>query len=113
MKRILSCAILAWLATIFGGGLFGCKSFTPETSLVFLERGKATGHLVMTGGGSPLSLTAKTVFSAGPENASFSFDGNIDFGDQSTPTPKLATISATTETRTETTTETPAAPVTP
>jgi hypothetical protein len=58
----------------------GCDSAQYDQTLTMLKEGNAAGHLVITGGGSPLQAGAKTLFFLGAENMSLSFDGSIDFG---------------------------------
>lgn len=64
-----------------GGCLIaGCSDQGQNDNVMrFLQEGGAAGDLSMSSGGSPLSAGMKQTFFLGPENASFSFDGKIDF----------------------------------
>jgi len=53
---------------------------TVGDGLDLLQQGNARGHLSLGMGGSPSSLIHKSVWTLGPENMQFAFDGDIDFG---------------------------------
>ena len=75
-KEILRWAILIGLVWFPAG----CDSTQYGQTLTMLKEGNAQGHLVITGGGSPLQAGMKQVFFLGAENMALSFDGSIDFG---------------------------------
>lgn len=85
MRLFLALALLA-LAACLGSGCKSAGTMDVRDTLAILERGKASGHVTMTTGGSPLTAGMKQTFFLGPENAGFAFDGNIDFGGNE-PTP--------------------------
>lgn len=67
---------------IFVIPFFGCATEQRDGVDMFfdnLERAHARGHASVAGGGSPLSIGAKQTFFAGPENAIYTFDGDVDF----------------------------------
>ncbi len=73
--------ILAVLAAVFGFGLLGgCSDQAQNDNVMqFLREAGADGHLSLSTGGSPIAAGMKQVFFLGPENATLSFDGKIDF----------------------------------
>jgi hypothetical protein len=72
------CVVAVFVGACQGTGRDG--GLTVADALTVLERGQARGHATLTSGGSPAALGMKQTFFLGPENASLSFDGNIDFG---------------------------------
>jgi hypothetical protein len=52
---------------------------TYRDTIAMLQAGQFHGQLTGSTGGSPLAVGSKQVFFAGPENASLSFDGAVDF----------------------------------
>lgn len=77
--RMFWALVLLVLAGLFGWGCSKNADINYRDTLATLERGEARGHLVLTVGGSPLSVGMKQVFFAGPENGAFAFDGDVDF----------------------------------
>lgn len=64
------------------GLLAGCANKNSQAIGPYMDalrQANARGHLSFSAGGSPLSVGAKQVFFAGPENVSISFDGDVDF----------------------------------
>ncbi len=83
LRRWLVPSLIGLLAAWALPGLVGCSKngdFEWRDQIQVLKDGQADGHLTMSMGGSPFSLGMKQIFFAGPENASFAFDGDIDFG---------------------------------
>ena len=81
MSIVLKWFGLLLLLWVFFGLSLGCDNSQQfDMTMKMLEDGNADGHIVVTTGGSPLQAGMKQVFFLGPENASLSFDGTIDFG---------------------------------
>lgn len=78
MKPVLGVLVLAILVGCSSPGPNGESNAQYGAMLDFLERNHARGHLSLSAGGSPFAAGMKQVFFLGPENASFSFDGDID-----------------------------------
>ena len=73
MTRYLLAATMACLA------FTGCANENQmETTLKALERGKATGQLILTSDGR-VSVDQQISFGFGASRSSLSFSGNIDF----------------------------------
>ena len=85
MTRRIAVGLL--LALCLGGCRTGDRAQDEAASgnvkdgLLILKEGKARGDLQFSTGGSPFSAGMKQVFFLGPENASFSFAGSVDFSD--------------------------------
>ena len=77
MTKLMMCAAALLLFGCQGSGSGG--KVTVGDTLDVLRAGEARGHLVVTTGGSPLSIGAKTILHAGPESATLAFDGEVDF----------------------------------
>ncbi len=76
---MLLLALLLILLLASSGCAQGDRLSAADTVQMLKDAG-ARGHLVITTGGSPLSAGQKLVFFLGPEDASLSFDGDVDFG---------------------------------
>lgn len=77
---VVGLVVFLGLYVLVGAG--GCAEedrLSQRDFVGMLRAGEARGHLTMVSGGSPTSAGMKQVFFLGPENASFAFDGDIDF----------------------------------